>query len=363
MAAVIGVPWFPRARDPAARKGSYVSINVVICSFLEPELVARISAVDDVTVVYRPDLLPVPRYNCDHSAPARDLSASQLNEWRALVAEADVTFDFDWLDPSTMAERCAHLGWIQGTSAGIGELMRRTKLDQSTIVATTAGGIHSVPLAEFALLGALYFTKGLPHLARRQREHHWERYTSRELQGRRALIVGLGGVGREVARRFALQGVEVWGLGRDGHVYDVEGVTRLISRAELDDALGEIDIVVLSSPLTSETEGIIGASQIAKLPSDAIIINISRGALIDQGALTTALAEGRLAGACLDVFSVEPLPANDPLWDLDNVLISPHSASTVASENEDLVTLFLENLEHWRRGEPLRNLYDTLAGY
>jgi phosphoglycerate dehydrogenase-like enzyme len=340
-----------------------VSLNVVICSYLEPELVARISAVDEVNVVYRPDLLPVPRYACDHSAPARDLTASQLNEWRALVAAADVTFDFDWLDPSTIPERSTNLGWIQATSAGIGALMQRTRIDQSNIVVTTARGIHAIPLAEFALLGALYFTKGVPFLARRQREHHWERYTTRQLQGRRALVVGLGGVGREVTRRFALQGVEVWGLGREGRTYEVEGLTRVISFGELDAALSEIDILVVSSPLTSETEGMIGAAQLARLPSDSIVVNISRGQLIDQAALSAALAEGRLAGACLDVFSVEPLPVDDPLWDLDNVLLSPHSASTVATENRDLVTLFLENLDHWRRGEPLHNLYDPIAGY
>jgi len=338
-------------------------MNVVICSFLEPELVARIGAVEDVKVEYRPDLLPVPRYTCDHSAPARDLTPSQLDEWRALVAGADVTFDFDWLDPSTMAEGCPNLEWIQGTSAGIGALMRRTQIDQSGILVTTASGVHAAPLAEFALLGALYFTKDLPRLARSQREHHWERFTSRQLQGRRALVVGLGSVGREVARRFALQGVEVWGLGRDGRTYDVEGVSGFVSRVDLDEALEDIDVLVLASPLTAETDSMIGAAQIAKLRSDAIVINISRGQLIDQEALTSALSKGRLAGACLDVFAVEPLPADDPLWELDNVLISPHSASTVASENEDLVTLFLENLDLWRRGELLRNVYDPLAGY
>jgi glyoxylate/hydroxypyruvate reductase len=340
-----------------------VTVTIVICSYLEPEVVARISEINDVAVIYRPDLLPVPRYLCDHSAPPRDLTASQLDEWRSLVASADVTFGFDWLDPSTMPERCPHLTWIQATSAGIGELMQRTRIDQSSIVVTTAGGLHAIPLAEFALLGALYFTKGVPFLTRRQREHHWERFTSRQLEGRRALVVGLGGVGREVARRFSQQGVEVWGLGRDGHSYDVEGVTRVITRGELDEVLSEIDIVVLSSPLTNETLEMIGAAQIARLRSDAIVINVSRGQLIDQAALTVALVEGRLAGACLDVFALEPLPDDDRLWDLENVLVSPHSASTVATENEDLVTLFLENLDHWRRGEPLRNRYDPLAGY
>ena len=113
-----------------------------------------------------------------------------------------------------------------------------------------------------------------------------------------------------------------------------------------------MDLLVLSSPLTAETEGMIGAAQLAVMRSDAVLVNVSRGQLVDQDALIDALREDRLAGACLDVFVEEPLPASSPLWDLDNVLVSPHSASTVASENEDLVTLFLENLGRWRAGRP-----------
>ena len=110
--------------------------------------------------------------------PAAPLSPEQFEEWRTVAASADVFFDFDWLDPSTMAERCPNLKWIQGTSAGIGGVMQRTGLDRTSIVATTAGGIHAVPLAEFALMGALYFVKGLPLLSTRKAQHHWERYTT-----------------------------------------------------------------------------------------------------------------------------------------------------------------------------------------
>ncbi len=339
-------------------------INVVIGSYLEPELVERIaSRGDDVRVHYRPDLLPVPRYACDHSAPPRALTPEQLEEWRAAAACADVFFDFDWYDPSTMAERCPHLKWIQGTSAGIGGVMQRTGLDQTSIVATTAAGIHVVPLAEFALMGALYFVKGLPLLTARKAERQWQRYTTHQLSGMRALVVGLGSIGREVARTFAHAGVEVTGLGRTGRTYEAQGVRRIIDRSQLNDALTGADLLILTAPLTKETAGMIGERQVGLLPAGAIVINIARGALIDEGALVEALRSGALGGACLDVFDEEPLPATSPFWDLDNVIVSPHSASTVATENRDLVELFVENLDHWRRGEPMRNLYDPAAGY
>lgn len=341
-----------------------MTINVVIGSYIEPELVERIESYDDDLIVhYRPDLLPSPRYACDHSAPPRHLSNEQVEEWRSIAATADVFFDFDWLDPSTMDERCPNLKWIQGTSAGIGGVMQRTGLDRTSIIATTGGGIHAAPLAEFALMGALYFVKGFPFLNARKAQHRWEPYTTRQLRGLRALVVGLGGMGREIVRAFDALGVEVTGLGRTGRRYDVEGLRQVIDRSQLDSALPSVDILILSAPLTTETEGMIGAHQLGLLGKDAVLINISRGQLVDEAALIRALRAGSLAGACLDVFEQEPLPEDSPLWDLDNVIISPHSASTVRTENRDLVELFLENIAHWRRGEPLRNLYDSKAGY
>ena len=336
----------------------------MIGSFLEEDLVARIAtAQPSATVVYEPELLPVPRYPCDHTGPHRDLPATELDRWRKLTASADVFFDFDWLDPGSMPGRAPGLRWIQATSAGIGGFMQRTGLAGSGLAVTTAAGIHAVPLAEFALTGALHFVKGVPELRNRQHARHWQRYTTRQLAGQRVLVVGLGGIGRTVAQTFAALGVDVWGLGRDGMNYQVPAVSRVIYRADLNEALPEIDVLVLACPLTAETEGMIGASQIGLLKPDAVVVNIARGQLIDQAALTAALRAGRIAGACLDVFAVEPLPPDDPLWSLDNVILSPHSASTVVTENAALTGLFIDNLDRFRSGAPLRNLYDPVRGY
>lgn len=340
------------------------SDTVVICSFLEPELVQRIrAAVPGVTVAYEPELLPVPRYPCDHTGTPRPLSKGELARWQATVAEADVAFDFDWLDPASMPARCQRLRWIQATSAGIGAFMGRTGLDRSGISVTTAAGVHAVPLAEFTLTGILYFTKGIPELERWRRAHHWERYATEQVSGSRVLVVGLGGIGRRVASALAGLGMEVWGLGRDGHRYDVPGVSRTIEATALDAALPHMHAVVLACPLTTETRGLLGRHQIELLRPDAVLVNISRGQVVDQEALYDALKSGAIRGACLDVFTEEPLPPGDPMWDLENVLISPHSASTVETENATIVELFVENLHRLRRGEPLRNVYDPAAGY
>ena len=339
-------------------------LTVVIGSFLEQEQVGRIAAAPAAgRVIYEPGLLPVPRYPCDHTGSPRELSAADLDRWRALGAAADVYFDFDWLDPAGMARRSPGLRWIQATSAGIGAFMQRTGLEGSGLLVTTAGGIHARPLAEFAVMGALHFIKGVPELERRQHARHWERYTTRLLAGQRALVVGLGGMGRQVAASFAALGVEVWGMGRDGGSYDVPGVRRVITRAGLDAALPGTSLVILCCPLTDQTAGLIGAEQLSLLPRGAVLVNIARGPVVDQAALTSALRDGHLGGACLDVFDTEPLPPDDPLWGLDNVLVSPHSASTVASENAALTDLFLDNLARLAAGEPLRNQYDPARGY
>ncbi|HUB39870.1 MAG TPA: D-2-hydroxyacid dehydrogenase [Streptosporangiaceae bacterium] len=338
-------------------------LTIVIGSFLEEDQVKRIEGQSAARVIYEPDLLPVPRYPGDHTGKPRELSAAGLERWRSLGATADVFVDFDWHEPATMPDRCPRLRWIQATSAGIGGFMQRTGLDASGLTVTTAAGIHAVPLSEFAVMGALHFVKGVPQLQERQRASHWERYTTRQLAGLRTLVVGLGGIGRKVAQSFAALGVEVWGLGRDGRSYEVPGVSRVISRADLDDALPQIDVLVLACPLTAETEGMIGAAQIGLLKPDAVVVNIARGPVIDQAALIAALRDGRLAGACLDVFAVEPLPPDDPLWGLDNVIVSPHSASTVVTENAALVDLFLDNLDRFTAGLPLANLYVPARGY
>ncbi len=340
------------------------AVNVLIASPLGAEHANRIAAADPrVNLLYEPGLLPVPRYPCDHSGTPRNLSPADLDRWAELRAAADVSFDFDWQAPDQIAVNCPRLRWIQGTSAGIGGLLDRTGLAKTSIVFTTAAGVHGAPLAEFALLGLLYFAKDLPLLARRQAARHWERHATALLRGSRVLLVGLGGVGREVARLLAAVGVEVYGAGRPGRAYQVPGVSRYLADTEIGSVLGGVDALVLACPLTERTRHLIGRRELARLRPGAVVVNLSRGPVIDESALIDALAAGQIAGACLDVFETEPLPASSPLWAMDNVIVSPHSASTVAAENELLTDLFIDNLGRWLAGEPLRNVFDSDAGY
>ena len=228
---------------------------------------------------------------------------------------------------------------------------------------TTAAGVHGAPLAEFVLLGLLYFYRDVPRLQRMQRAHRWQRYTNRELAGRRALVVGLGAVGRAIAERLAAQGLEVWGARRRPDAPPPDGVRRVLPMTGLAAALGEIDALVLACPLTPETEGLIGAAELAAMPEGALLINVARGPVVDERALVQALRDGRLGGAALDVAEVEPLPGDSPLWDLPNVLISPHSASTVDAENRRIVDIFLANLQRYLEGLPLINRFDPARGY
>jgi glyoxylate/hydroxypyruvate reductase len=340
------------------------ALNVLVASPLEAEHASRIAAADPrVNLLYEPELLPVPRYPCDHTGTPRDLDAESLARWAGLRAAADISFDFDWQAPDQIEANCPKLRWIQGTSAGIGGLLYRAGLVTSSIVFTTAAGVHGAPLAEFALLGLLHFAKDMPRLAREQAARRWELHATRLLRGSRVLLVGLGGVGGEVARLLAAVGVEVCGAGLPGRSYQVAGVSRYVPDTRIGAVLGSVDALILACPLTERTRHLIGRRELALMRPGSVVVNLSRGAVIDESALTEALAEGRLGGACLDVFETEPLPAGSPLWAMDNVIISPHSASTVAAENRLITDLFIDNIGRWLAGEPLRNVFDKDAGY
>jgi phosphoglycerate dehydrogenase-like enzyme len=340
-------------------------LTVLIASPLEPALVDQIAAVAPgrIQVVFEPELLPEPRYVADHNGRRRDLTPAQEQRWLDHLAAADVLFDFDWLAPEALTRNAPKLRWIQGTSAGIGERLRRTGLIDTNLVFTTAAGVHGSSLAEFVIMALLYFYRDVPRLQRMQAARHWQRYTNAELAGRRALVVGMGAVGRAIARRLAALDVEVWGVRRSAHGTEPEGVARMLPFEDLARALPETDALVLACPLTEQTNRLIGAAELEALPPHAVLVNVARGEVVDEHALIEALASGRLGGAALDVVEQEPLPAESPLWDLPNVLISPHSASTVERENERIVELFVENLRRWLDRRPLLNQFDRSRGY
>jgi phosphoglycerate dehydrogenase-like enzyme len=337
-------------------------LQVLIASYLEPGHVERIrESAPQVEVLYEPALLPAPRYPADHYNTV-ERSPDSERRWRELLARADVLFDFDHGHFEDLPKVAPRVRWVQATSAGIGQLLRRTGLDRTDIVFTTASGVHAVPLAEFAILAMLYFAKQLPRLHQQQREHHWERFAGRELRGRTVAIVGLGKIGMEVARVSRALGLRVTGMRRGGAVADaVVDVQR--PPAELRELLADADYVVLAVPHTADTEALIGAAELSAMRRGAVLVNVARGKVVDEPGLIEALRSGQLGGAALDVFAQEPLPFESPLWDLPNVLVSPHSASTADSENAKLTDLFCENLVRYLAGRPLLNVFDRERGY
>ncbi len=340
-------------------------LTIVIASPLEEDLVERIRRFDPARyrVVQEPSLLPETRYVADHTGAPRQYTEAERQRWNAILAEADILFDFDLHDPASLPERAPRLRWVQATSAGIGEFLDRTGLRQSSITFTTAAGVHAKPLAEFALLGLLHFFRDVPHLQAIKAARHWQRYTVRGLGGARVLVIGLGAVGREIALRCSQFGCEVWGTRRGAGALPPDGVARLLSRAEIRDALPLVDALVLACPLTAETRLMIDAAELAALRPGTVLINVARGGVINEAGMIEALRDGRLMGAALDVFATEPLPVESPIWALPNVIISPHSASTVAAENGRIVDIFLDNLGRLSRGEPFRNRYEPARGY
>lgn len=337
--------------------------SILITSFLEPAHVDRIARIWDGPVVYEPELLPTPRYVADHGGTKPDLDDAGRRRWLDLLADAEICFDFDWFAPGALRTNCPKLRWVQATSAGIGGYVDRLELADSGITFTTAAGVHGVPLAEFAITGALHFVKDVPFLLRRSRERVWERYTAASLAGRRVTVVGLGSVGRACVTAFAALGAVVTGVGRPARSYDVPAAAHLTDTDHLDEVLPDSEILVLATPLTELTMKMIDARRIALLPQDGIVVNVARGPVIEQPALLAALDSGRLRGAALDVTDPEPPAADDAVWDRTDVLLSPHSASTVPNENAVITDIFVDNLERWRGGRELRNLYRPEEGY
>jgi phosphoglycerate dehydrogenase-like enzyme len=337
--------------------------TALITSWLEPELVERVrKEAPDVTVVDEPELLRPPRYPADHAGHPVERSPSEEARWRELLGDASILYDIDPTHRDDLPELAPGVRWIQATSAGIGQLVRRMDYGRRMpdTVFTTASGVHARPLSEFVLMAMLAHARGLLEMTRKQRERRWERFAGTDLQGRTVLVVGHGAIGSEVGRLARSFGMRVLGIKRRPDRIDPGSVhaDELHGPGELTGLLPRADFLVLATPHTDDTEGMIGSDQISALPQGAALVNIGRGALVNEAALVSALESGHLGGAYLDVFAEEPLPEDSPLWRLPNVLVSPHSGSTSDRENARLVDLFCENLRRRREGRPLLNVLD-----
>lgn len=284
------------------------------------------------------------------------------------VRDAEVYFGFGL--PRTLFNSARTLRWVQSASAGVGSLLYPEMLS-SDVVITNSAVIMGDPIAEQALSGILYFVRNLDIAVDQQRRSEWnkapfvnDQSLVRELSECRALILGMGGIGSALARRLSALGCPCVGLRRRADAPLPRGFERAGVLDDLERELPDADIVVLATPLTPLTRGVLSAERIDCLKPDAIVVNVARGALLDEAALTRSLASGRLRGAVLDVFAEEPLPATSPLWGMRNVLITPHVAAVSPRlfwKRE--LELFLDNWERYRAGMPLRNQIDKRAGY
>ncbi|HWI62517.1 MAG TPA: D-2-hydroxyacid dehydrogenase [Symbiobacteriaceae bacterium] len=289
------------------------------------------------------------------AAPGADVRVIPAKEvTREDVLAADIIFGFpkkDWV------AEAPNLKWIQLPSAG-SDGWHQLRPD---VLLTKASGVFGVPIAEWVLAGMLMLTRNL-HLYRDlQKQNRWEeRPGAAEIFGSTVGIVGLGNIGEEVAVRARAFGCRVLGARRTAGA-PVPFVDAVLP---LDELLPQVDFLVLAIPNTPETRGIISAERLAALKPGSYLINVGRGATVDEEALVAALQSGHLAGAALDVTTVEPLPATSPLWQMEQVIISPHTSGRSPSANGDRRTeIFCENLKRFFAGQTLMNLVDRQAGY
>lgn len=254
------------------------------------------------------------------------------------------------------------LRWIHSHSTGVNDLFI-PEITERGIILTNSGQVHSGPVAETVMAFLLAIAKRLPEHFRYQERHSWKRLQSLELRGMTVGIVGLGNIGLAVARLCNSFGMRVLGVKRNPTANLDSSITKIYSFSELDKMISESDFLVLTAPGTKETYRIINESNLKLFKPTAYLINVSRGSLVDQTALTKALLEKRLAGACLDVFEIEPLPSNDILYRLDNVIITPHNAASSPNMKHKVIEFFLENLKLYLQKKELMNIVDPKKGY
>jgi phosphoglycerate dehydrogenase-like enzyme len=250
--------------------------------------------------------------------------------------------------------------WVHLFSGGA-EHALYPQMVASDILLTSSKGVHAIPIAEHALMFMLLLQRHMGQYLRWQREHRWGREWLHELTGKTLLIIGLGATGRELARKAAAFDMRIMGVKRRPEA--VPGVDRVGGPNKLPELFPLADFVVVTAPNTPQTRGLVGSAEIAAMKRTAYLINVSRGSVVDQAALERALAQRSIAGAGLDVFEREPLPADSPLWDMESVFITPHNSAATWDIGARIIELFCDNLGRYLRGEPLANIVDKQAGY
>lgn len=336
-------------------------VNVLIARWLEEGYRCQIAAVDPrIQVFYVAEQIAAetktPRGPIDKASDER--ADVDLN---SLLGEAEVIYGLRF--PENILERAPHLKWVQTSSAGVDTLVG-TKLWQCDVILTNASGIHAIPIREHVLGIMLMFVKYAPVYFANKQTKIWKQHMPDQLCGKTLGVVGLGRIGEAIARAAKVFDMRVVATRRFVTEHETSPVAdTLYPSDKLLEMLEESDFVVVAVALTDETRKLIGERELRAMKPTAYIINIARGSVIDEAALTRALKEKWIAGAGLDVFEKEPLPQGSELWTLPNVIITPHVAGVMPDYNARAMEVFCENLRRYLAGQPLMNVIDRTRGY
>jgi phosphoglycerate dehydrogenase-like enzyme len=291
------------------------------------------------------------------------LSDSPLDDVEVLLRGPMPAANFDRL-----LSRCPRLAWVHSATAGVERVLTPEAAERGLII-TNARGVFSEPIAEYTMMMILSIVRRMPELLELQRERTWQPLPARELRQVTIGIVGLGSIGRGVARLAIAFGARVIATrrdpdrGSDGIDAIPEGIDRILAHEQLPELLAESDFVVLGLPLTPETDKLMNAQRLAMMKAGSWLINVARGRLVDQRALLRALRSGPLEGAVLDTLWEEPLPASSPLWDAPGLIITPHTSWSSGRVLDRSIELFCDNLARYRDGREMLNLVDPGVGY
>ncbi len=297
----------------------------------------------------------------------------------SLLAEAEIVYAMV-LIPDHIRERAPKLRWIHIGNAGIEAFLsvglvspigsgastaRADMMPKADIMLTNSRGVHAIGIAEHTMALIFALAKGIPRLLANQRSRRWERFVTPELRHKVLGIVGLGAIGSEIAGLARGLGMRVIATKRSAVIResDASGINELFPPADLRTMLAQSDFVVIAAPLTAETKDMVSEPELKSMKTTAYLINVARGEIVNQPALIKALAQGWIAGAGLDAFAIEPLPQESELWELPNVILSPHMSGLTERRSDRLMGLFRENLRRYLAGRELLNLIDIDKGY
>jgi len=307
-------------------------------------------------LVYLPMLPPAERGRCcaflsEHFPSVSIARADKLAELDPHIATAEILVTFGahlGLDADSILGRGKSLKWVMALGTGVDHITDVPALRSQALV-TNMHGMHGVPMTEAAILSMLALAREMPRMLRNQDRHHWERYGARLIAGKTVGIFGIGAIAEVLGPACQALGMKVLGISSSAR--QPPGFDRIVHRDRLAEVIGELDHFVILTPLTDATRNIVDAAVLARMKPTAFLINLARGGIVDEPALIAALKERKIAGAAIDVFVQEPLPADHPFWSMENVILSPHIGAFNADYMSQVVPLVKENMTRYLAGD------------